>query len=81
MIMPAYTADVTTTLSFYVGASYASDAYMNDFTIEVATSLEDPTWQEVYTIAYPTNSTDFILQEVNLGICRTRNICIFQFKS
>ena len=63
MIMPAYTADVTTTLSFYVGASYASDA----FTIEVATSLEEPAWQEVYTIAYPTNSTDFILQEVNLG--------------
>ena len=67
MIMPAYTADVTTTLSFYVGASYASDAYLNDFTIEVATSLEEPAWQEVYTIAYPTNSTDFILQEVNLG--------------
>ena len=67
MIMPAYTADVTTTLSFYVGASYASDAYMNDFTIEVATSLEDPTWQEVYTIVYPTNNSDFILQEVNLG--------------
>ena len=67
MIMPAYTADVTTTLSFYVGASYASDAYLNDFTIEVATSLEDPTWQEVYTIVYPTNNSDFILQEVNLG--------------
>ncbi|MEE1323162.1 MAG: fibronectin type III domain-containing protein, partial [Bacteroidales bacterium] len=67
MILPAYTADVTTTLSFYVGASYASDAWMNDFTIEVTTSLEEPAWQEVYTIAYPTNSTDFILQEVNLG--------------
>ncbi|MEE0266976.1 MAG: fibronectin type III domain-containing protein, partial [Bacteroidales bacterium] len=67
MILPAYTADVTTTLSFYVGASYASDAWMNDFTIEVTTSLEEPAWQEVYTIAYPTNITDFILQEVNLG--------------
>ena len=67
MILPAYTADVTTTLSFYVGASYASDAWMNDFTIEVTTSLEEPAWQEVYTIAYPTNNTDFILQEVNLG--------------
>ena len=67
MIMPAYTADATTILSFYVGASYASDAYLNDFTIEVATSLEEPAWQEVYTIAYPTNNSDFILQEVNLG--------------
>ena len=67
MILPAYTADVTTTLSFYVGASYASDAWMNDFTIEVTTSLEEPAWQEVYTITYPTNITDFILQEVNLG--------------
>ncbi len=67
MILPAYTADATTVLSFYIGASYASDAYMNDFTIEVATSLEDPTWQEVYTVVYPTNNSDFILQEVNLG--------------
>ena len=67
MIMPAYTAEATTTLTFYMGADYPTYAHLNVFTIEVATSLEEPVWQEVYAVAYPGSSSGFFLKEVNLG--------------
>ena len=67
MIMPAYTAEATTTLTFYMGADYPTYAHLNVFTIEVATSLEEPVWQEVYSVAYPGSSSGFFLKEVNLG--------------
>ncbi len=45
IILPAYTATETTTLSFYLGCAYASWASDNVFTVEVSTSVESPSWQ------------------------------------
>jgi hypothetical protein len=67
LIMPVFSATDATILSFYMGVIYPGYANLTTLTIEVATSLEQATWQTVATINYPTQQYEFEYREVSLA--------------
>ncbi|MEE1226295.1 MAG: fibronectin type III domain-containing protein [Bacteroidales bacterium] len=76
IILPSYVATEHTVFSFYVGAAYASYAADNVFTVEVSTSVDNPSWQTIQNISYPTNDYDFLYNEINLSAYAGQEILV-----
>ncbi len=76
LVMPAYVASEATMLSFYVGCAWSDYSSSNQFTVEISTSTENPTWQTIQSISYPSNDIDFLYNEINLAAYAGQEILI-----
>ena len=76
IILPSYVCSEYTTFSFYVGTAFASYSSSNVFTVEVSTSVDNPSWQTIQNISYPTNDDDFLYNEINLSAYAGQEILV-----
>ncbi|MBQ5891076.1 MAG: fibronectin type III domain-containing protein [Bacteroidales bacterium] len=68
LVLPLYTADETTMLSFWLACTYASYSDQTTLTVEVAfPSEEELVWTTVQTITYPQIASLFEYHEISLA--------------